>query len=112
MEIGESTQINGRGIFSTGCYKPGDIVHVLTGNIFTKPTRESIHIGNNKHIYDELGIFINHSFTPNVCIDSIEIKAISEIQVGDEITFNYNDSEINMATPFIVNGKTVSGKTV
>lgn len=34
---------------------------------------------------------------------------LKDIVVGDEITFNYNDSEIDMANPFTVNGEMVNG---
>jgi hypothetical protein len=35
-----------------------------------------------------------------------------DIQAGDELVFNYNDSEINMAAPFMVDGIPVCGKGV
>jgi len=98
MEIKPSTLNNGKGLYTTKSVKKGDVVFILKGEIFSQPTRESIHIGNNQHIYDEYGIFINHSFTPNIYIDHTELA------------FNYNDTEINMAAPFYVNDITVCGK--
>ena len=67
MEITNSVKNEGKGIILRKTIKKGEIVFILTGEIFDKPTRESIHIGNNKHIYDNHGIFINHSFEPT-CI--------------------------------------------
>jgi len=110
MEIKESVNINGLGLFSTSKYKKGDVIFVLVGEIFDVPCRESIHIGNNKHIIDKFGIYINHSFNPSVYIDGTNVVACHDINCGEEIVFNYNESEINMAAPFIIDGKTVSGK--
>jgi SET domain-containing protein len=89
-----------------------EIIYELTGEIFDHPTRESIHIGNNKHIYDEYGIFINHSFTPNIQVNNFFLIAVKDINIDDEITFNYNETEINMANPFKVNDILVSGKKI
>jgi SET domain-containing protein len=111
MEVRNIVRKNfeGKGLFSTKEYKKNEIVFVLKGEIFSSPTRESIHIGNNKHIYDECGIFINHSFQPNIRIDNVNVVALQDIQEDDELTFNYNENEINMASPFVVDGITVSG---
>lgn len=110
MEIQNSTIVNGKGVFVQMHHKKGDIVFVLSGRIYDEPTRETIHIGNNKHIYDAFGIFINHSFEPNIQIQGLNVVALCDIQPGDEIMFNYNDTEINMANPFCVNETMVFGK--
>lgn len=110
MEIKNSKTTGEKGLFATKNYLKGEVIHVLSGKIYDKPTRETIHIGNNKHIYDEYGIFINHSFEPNIYINGRELVALNNIMAGDEIMFNYNDSEINMSNPFYVNNILVSGK--
>lgn len=109
MEIKNSKITLDKGLFATKKYKLGEIVHVLDGKIFDYPTRETIHIGNNKHIYDEYGIFINHSFNPNIIIDKNKMIALKDIDIDEELSFNYNDSEINMANKFYVNGVLVCG---
>ena len=112
MEIKQSSIVNGKGLFVKTAHKRGDIVYSLEGTIDKKPTRESIYIGNNEHIYDEYGIFMNHSFSPNTEISGINIIALEDIAPGDEITFDYNSNEINMAAPFRLNGVKVSGKSI
>ena len=87
----------------------GMVVFKLRGPIYDIPTRESIHIGNNKHIKDVAGQYINHSFYPNCKIVGKCVIATKQIAPGDELTFNYNESEINMACPFIYQGKIVRG---
>jgi len=110
MEVKQSRQIDGLGLFTTQQYKKGDIIFVLKGNETNFPTRESIHVGNNVHILDEMGQFINHSFEPTMQIVGYNVVALVDLNNGDEITFNYNDNEVTMAAPFTINGQHVCGK--
>ena len=109
MKIKKSNIVDGNGLFTTKQYKKGETVHILTGIVYNKPTRETIHIGNNNHIYDKYGIYINHSFTPNIKIVGRQIISLCDINKNEELLFNYNDTEINMANPFYVNNLLVSG---
>lgn len=111
VEIGRSTTAEGNGLLLTKHVPSGDTVFVLSGEIFDAPTRESIHIGNNQHIYDACGIFINHSCRPTVEIRHTNVVALKDLNPGEELTFNYNDSEINMANPFQDGDVLVCGKT-
>ena len=110
MEVRHSKLTNEKGLFSTKKYKKGDILYTLSGEIYDKPTRETIYIGNNRHIYDKYGIYINHSFNPNICVKECMLVALCDVEIDDELFFNYNDTEINMANPFYVNGVLVSGQ--
>ena len=112
MEIKQSSIVEGKGLFVKTEHKKGDVVYSLVGTIDKKPTRESIYIGNNEHIYDEYGIFMNHSFSPNTEISGRNIIALKDIHSGDEITFDYNSNEINMAAPFELNGVKVTGESI
>ena len=55
-------------------------------------------------------IFINHSFTPSTYIKNYNVIALVDIDVDDELTFDYNGNEINMASIFYADGKLVCGK--
>ena len=101
-----------KGLYATRTYIKDELVFTLSGEEYENPTRETIHIGNGKHIYDELGIFINHSFNPSTYIDGKNVRALKSIEIDDEITFNYNDNEINMACPFYVDDVLVCGENV
>lgn len=100
----------GHGVFSTKKYTSGSTLRYLIDNIVSKPTKESIRIGFNKHVIDKYGSYINHSFTPTTRIENNRLLAIKDIEIGEEITFNYNESEVKMACPFYVDGIEVSGK--
>jgi len=109
MEIKQSKHLDGKGLFTTKSCKKNEIVFVLEGEIFSEPTRESIYIGNGEHIYDEYGIFINHSFTPNIKIVNKNVVALQDIESDTEVVFNYNDSELKMANPFYIGDVYVNG---
>ena len=109
MEVKYSTKINGLGLFATQQYKKGDTILVLKGDETSYPTRESIYVGNNTHILDEMGQYITHSFEPTTQIVGYNVVALVDLNNGDEITFNYNDSEVTMAAPFTVDGQQVCG---
>jgi hypothetical protein len=107
MEVRQSK--NGYGLFATKKYNKDEVVHVLDGIQYTEPTRESIHVGNNEHIHDSYGMYINHSFCPNIYVNGHHLVALCNILIDDEILFNYNDTEINMANPFYDDGILVCG---
>ena len=117
MEIKINPELNAKGLYSTKSYLKDEIVFTLAGKLYDYPTRETIYIGDNKHIYDEFGIFMNHSFTPSTRIDGHNVVALRDIKVNDEITFNYNDSELNIQWPkldinYILSSKDLIGKNL
>jgi hypothetical protein len=61
-------------------------------------------------VYDKNGIFMNHSFAPTTSIQGYNVVAKVDINPGDELNFDYNESELPMASPFEVDGKPVCGK--
>ena len=97
----------------TGPQVPSNtVVYILTGAISTGPSRTSIQIGPNQHIEDDLGQYINHSCNPTVKISGYNLVSVKELNPGDSITFNYNDSEALMSNPFYCNccNKLIGGK--
>ena len=109
-KYGFTNSIIPKGLYATRVYAVGEIVKKLEGDLVLKPTRKSIHIGNGMHVIDKYGQYIKHSFEPNTRIESNNVIAIEVINPYDEITFNYNDTEINMAEPFELDGIKVCGK--
>ena len=110
MEIKICERVNGKGVYSTSLYKKGDIVHILNGEIKHIPSKYTIEISKDTHIIDDLGKYINHSFSPNVKVSNTNIIAIRDIKLGEEICYNYNESESVMANPFYCDEQFVSGK--
>ena len=57
-----------------------------------------------------MGIYMNHSFNPTTKIIGRNVVALCDIDIGDELNFNYNMSETNMSTPFDTPNGYVGGK--
>ncbi len=91
-----------KGLFVSQDFKKGEVILDLTGPVADTPTKHSIEVGENKHITDKFGYFLNHSCNPNCKIGkkSRQVIAKKSIQKGEELFFNYNSSESKMATPF------------
>jgi hypothetical protein len=89
------------GVFAKEEFHTGESVYDLSrGEIVTNPTRTSIQMHTNTHIEDEVGQYINHSCSPTCQISGLLVKAIRDINSGDEITFDYNSNEDTLASPF------------
>jgi hypothetical protein len=110
MEIKKNKYNKKKGLYSTSYFAIGDLIFVLSGPEYDKPTRETIHVGHNVHIHDKFGEYMNHSFDPTTYINGCFVIAAKNINKGDELTYNYNLTEINMACPFELDGQLVCGK--
>ena len=127
--ISETDSDKGKGLYTKKEYRKEEIVLYLEGNYFPEPTRTSIQVGN-KHIESWEGGHINHHCDPNTeikihknfigtCSSSLwsgELAALvvakRNIQIGEEITFDYQLTETEMAEPFKCNchGRWIRGK--
>ena len=125
----KETGNKGKGLYSTKKYGKGNIVLILEGNYFPKPTRTSIQVGD-KHIESWEGGHINHHCNPNTEIRIHNnfigknqlnqtqpslvalVVAKRDINIGEEITFDYETTEFDMAEPFECNchGRWIRGK--
>lgn len=99
MKVMENSK--GYYIISERKYSEGELIKKLSGKILDTPTRHSIEVGDNLHILDELGQYMNHSFEPNCLILGQELIALNDISEGVELTFNYNETETQISYPFI-----------
>ena len=85
----------------------------IEGEKTHRPSRYSIQIGENLHL--DLGKehsleeilnryfwrFMNHSCDPNTLIHSQEAIALRAIEPWEDVTFNYNTTEYDLAEPFV-----------
>ncbi|MFO0828537.1 MAG: SET domain-containing protein [Phycisphaerales bacterium] len=82
----------------------------LVGVVRPTPDRYSVQLDDGAHLHppDEFDAdddryfwrFLNHSCAPNAAFAGRTLVALRRIQAGDEITFDYNTTEADMATPF------------
>ena len=115
----KETGNKGKGLYSTINYGKGNIVLVLEGNYLPYPTRTSIQVGD-RHLESWEGGHVNHHCLPNtkVVVEQGEFNlmhylvAIKDIQIGEQITFDYESTETEMSEPFKCNchGKWIRGK--
>ena len=80
------------------------VVDLSTAEVRDQPDYLTIDL-LSKHVAHPLGRYINHSCAPNACI-SVSAEAViatAQINAGDEITFNYLESEREIVAPFDCN---------
>jgi hypothetical protein len=99
-------------VVATELIPAGAPVIEINGFMTDTPSRFSVQIGANRHIdLDDPALvdanperylwrFLNHRCEPNAFIRGRELIALETIAEGDEVTFNYNANEYEMATPF------------
>mgnify|MGYP003956669227 CR=1 FL=1 len=90
------------GVYASRQCSVGTVVRALSlKEVSAVPTKTSIYIGFEKHVEDPIGIYINHACKPTCKIEEAFVISLVDLNVGDEITFNYNNSEISISSPFV-----------
>lgn len=100
------------GLVATKDFESGDVVLILHGEITSTPSRYSVQIGPDRHIEvpDEVKAsgsldryrwrFLNHSCAPNAAFEGRALIAAQTIRASEQITFDYNTTEFDLASPF------------
>ena len=112
FDIHYSERVCGNALFALNSFEKGEVLFILSGKIFNSPTRLTIEIGKDQHIFDKFGIYMNHSSYPSTEINGKRVIALRKINKGEEITFDYNNSETKCVATFIDfdSGLLVEGK--
>lgn len=110
--VGAEDGFGGYKLVATMAVPPGTPLIDIAGDITATPTRYSVQVGTSAHIdaegqpnSDDLfgryaWRFTNHSCEPNAVIRDRRLVAMTRIEPWQEITFNYNTTEYDMAEPF------------
>lgn len=103
-------------LMATRPFTAGDEILWLEGQVVEAPTRYTVQIGAQTHLDTATGLdereklsrcpwlFLNHACEPNTRLggeDGRSLIALTEIDPGDELTFDYESNEACMAEPFI-----------
>ncbi len=102
-----------QGLFASNQYKKDSTIAKIEGRILSEATRYSYQILPDKHIESDSELkYVNHHCMPNAYIKDISLIANRDIEIGEEITFDYNSNEDCLSNPFICNccGKQIKGK--
>lgn len=105
-----------KSIYAKHAISRDSVIFYLRGNISTRPSKYTIQLGAGRHLFpsrrkargDEFDYcwqYLNHSCEPNGYINTIErtFRALRDIALGEQITFNYLTTESEMAVPFNCN---------
>lgn len=100
-------------LFSKCDFQVGEIVCPVEGEEIDKPNRYSVQVAENLHINVQEPVkYINHNCVGNIRLIGRNFIANEPINIGDEISFNYNSSEDELAEPFTCFrcGKKIKGR--
>ena len=89
------------GLYAAQAVRVGEVVWVLSGEVSKTPTRTSIRVGPGVHVEDPVGIRMNHACLPSVRISGRDVVALRGLSTGDELTFDYRDTESPVSHPFV-----------
>ena len=101
-----------RGVVAVETIEEGEVILAVNGRLTDVPSRYSIQVGEHEHIDLPRNAdpvrgpgeypwqFLNHSCEANAMLVGREFVAIRKIRTAEEVTFNYNASEYDMASPF------------
>jgi SET domain-containing protein len=107
--------IHGRGVFAARKIPKGSVIFKMQGQYVNQPTRTSVQVSDKLHIEDALAGLINHSCQPTARIDraSESLVSLRDINVNEEVTFDYTTNEEKLAAPFECEccGREICGKT-
>lgn len=88
----------------------GETVLAVTGEEVALPTRYTLQIGLDVHIEAQqdgdgpdgfpVWRFMNHGCQPNIVLRGRKFVAVRAIRAGEEVTFDYDSTEWDMASPF------------
>lgn len=86
----------------------GNVVMTIDGHTIAKPDRYTVQIGEGEHVAAAqqpdgsypVWRFLNHACEPNTRLAGRTLVATVDVHAGDEVTFDYDSTEWDMAAPF------------
>ena len=99
-------------VVATRTLTAGADICPINGARTAQPTRWTLQVGARVHIEADPAAtvneqianfpwrFLNHSCEPNTRITGLRVVLLRPVRAGDELTFNYNSTEFDMASPF------------
>ena len=97
---------HGRGVFTLKSYRKGDLITVLSNQIFTESTdskgyalriSENLYWDEDPKNPNDWTKYLDHSSTPNVHLTfkpsekTVLLKAIRDIEAGEELLIDYTE---------------------
>ena len=99
LEVKEENGI--KSLVSKRSFAKGEQICFVEGEEIKNPNRYSVQVSASIHVnVKEPVMYINHKCDGNIELKERAFYALKKIQVGEEITFNYNDTERVLAEEF------------
>ncbi|MFN9785894.1 MAG: SET domain-containing protein-lysine N-methyltransferase [Planctomycetia bacterium] len=111
-------------VLAMQAFKAGQVVDTLRGMIKKRPTRYTLQVGWNQHLdvakdatherimSEHPWQFLNHSCEPSVRVQGRDLVAIRAIKAFEELSFDYETTEWDMASPFTCRCGACEGRVV
>lgn len=104
-EVWECSTTGNKSLKATVSFAPGDIISTFRAKErLTEPNYLTVQLNEQEHIMlaPEFLQYINHSCNPNVFFDTTDrvVTCLSQIEVGEEMTFFYPSIEWSMVQEF------------
>lgn len=111
-------------VLAMQAFKTGEVVDTLRGMIKKRATRYTLQVGWNQHLdvakdapldrimADHPWQFLNHSCEPSVRVQGRDLVAARPIKAFEELSFDYETTEWDMASPFTCRCGACDGRTV
>ena len=99
VEVKEENGI--KSLISKRSFVEGEQICFVEGEEIKTPNRYSVQVSALIHVnVKEPVMYINHKCDGNIHLKERAFYALKQIRVGEEITFNYNDTERVLAEEF------------
>ncbi len=108
FRVGENAH-GERATYARFAFSPGELVYTVRGKATPERTRGSIEVGPAQPVEDPYALYLNHSFRPNLGLEKRHMFALQSSTVGEELTFNYLETESEIASPFVCHD---TGRTI
>jgi hypothetical protein len=112
VRIGIARREDGYHAFALEAVAAEEVVLEFTGVLVESPDRYSLQIGEQLHMKPPAELspedddpryrwrFLDHSCRPNAAVRGTLLIAIAPIAAAEEVTFDYNTTELEVACPF------------
>lgn len=100
-------------VVATEPIRPGELVLRIDGDLTSHPTRYTVQVATDLHVEVPEGVglellldryfwrFLNHSCDPSAVLRGRDVIARRRIGAWNEVTFDYDTTEWDMAEPFL-----------
>jgi hypothetical protein len=91
----------GTAAYVTRDVNAGELLGTLRGIRLPARTRYSIERDGDHYETGAPERYVNHACTPNAGWSGRELRALRSLQAGEEVTFDYTETESAFASPFL-----------